>query len=337
MTANKKHSPRHQAKRIVIFNHKGGVGKTTLTVNIAAAMARLGKKILLVDADPQCNLSSYLLEENVLDDLLEHSDDESGRTLWSALSPLHEAMGDVQFIEPVELGIKNAYLIPGDIRLSEFEQDLSGMWNECFQRRVRGFRGTAAISTLVNEVSTSHDIDYVFFDCGPNIGPLNKVIVLDCDWLIVPAACDLFSLRALTTLGRALTSWISDWTRIAQLAPDDIPILPGRPRFMGHIPQRFKVYRGVIAGGYAQYLHRIERRIQSEIVTPLRKLGLEHKSKDVVASRLGQIKEFNTIANESQVQGVPMRDVNAGTQEQRQEAAAAFKDIAQKIIDRASH
>jgi cellulose biosynthesis protein BcsQ len=58
----------------VVFNHKGGVGKTTLTVNIASALADANKKVLLVDSDPQCNLSSYLVEASVLDDVLDHSD-----------------------------------------------------------------------------------------------------------------------------------------------------------------------------------------------------------------------------------------------------------------------
>ncbi|MYB36323.1 MAG: ParA family protein [Gammaproteobacteria bacterium] len=49
--------------RITIFNHKGGVGKTTLTVNIASAIAAQGKSVLLVDSDPQCNLTSYLLAD----------------------------------------------------------------------------------------------------------------------------------------------------------------------------------------------------------------------------------------------------------------------------------
>lgn len=70
---------RHHSKRIAIFNHKGGVGKTTLTLNIAAAVASLGKQVLLVDSDPQCNLTSYLLEDRVVDNLLDQSDGPEGR------------------------------------------------------------------------------------------------------------------------------------------------------------------------------------------------------------------------------------------------------------------
>ncbi len=325
-------SSRHSATRLVIFNHKGGVGKTTLTVNVAAALAALGKRILLLDADPQCNLSSYLLEESVLDDLLDHSDGPSGGTVWSAILPVSEAMGDVRIVNPIELSIKNLFLIPGDIRLSEFEQDLGTMWNECIQRRVKGFRGTSSLSKLVNEVCSAHDIDYVFYDCGPNIGSLNRAVLLDCDSFIIPVACDLFSLRALRTLGRTLSSWISEWDRISEFAPDDLYILPGHPRFLGYVPQRFRVYRGVVASGYASYLAKIERRVNSDIVTVLRKIDPSLAAKSMEDNKLGQIKDFATIANESQVQGVPMRVVDAGTQAQRDEAREAFKAIARRII-----
>src|SRR5271169_3213461 len=116
---------RHRAKRVAIFNHKGGVGKTTLTLNVAAALTYLGKKVLLVDSDPQCNLTSYLLEDKIVDSLLDHSDGPDGETLWSAVKPIVEATGDVFKIRAKELSIDNLFLLPGDIRLSDFESELN--------------------------------------------------------------------------------------------------------------------------------------------------------------------------------------------------------------------
>ncbi|RYH28282.1 MAG: ParA family protein, partial [Alcaligenaceae bacterium] len=57
--------------KVVLYNHKGGVGKTTLTVNIASALAAAGKRVLLVDADPQCNITAYLVEEIVVNKWLD--------------------------------------------------------------------------------------------------------------------------------------------------------------------------------------------------------------------------------------------------------------------------
>lgn len=327
---------RHKALRLAIFNNKGGVGKTTLSVNIAAALASFGKRVLLVDSDPQCNLTSYLVDDKVVDDLLEHSNDVDGQTLWSSVKPISDASGDVRQIEPIELSTKNLFLLPGDIQLSDFEQDLNQLWNECVLRKVRGFRGTAALSSVVNRVCSNHKIDYVFYDSGPNIGPLNRVILLDCEYFVVPAACDLFSLRALKTLGHSLANWIRDWKRIVELAPDDIYMIPGMPKFLGYVPQRFRIYRGQVTQGQASYLPRIERQITSDIVNVLREIDPSLASKSMSLNKLGLIKDFGILATESQTQGVPIRDVQAGSADQRNEAGWAFNEIAKKILQRTS-
>ncbi len=313
------------------------MGKTTLTVNVAAAVASYGKRVLLVDADPQCNLSLYLLDESVLDDYLDNSDEPDGKTIWSALQPVAEAIGEVRKIKAIELSIANVFLLVGDIRLSDFEQELWTLWNDCQSRRPKGFRGTSSISALINHICETRGIDYVFYDSGPNIGVLNKVVLLDCDWFIVPAACDLFSLRALRTLGHSVSSWINDWATFSPLAPDGMYILPGRPKFLGYIPQRFKVYRGQVASGYARYLSRIERRVNSDIVSVLRRIDPELASKSMKDQKLGEVKDYATIANEAQVQGVTMANVAAGTAQQRLEADAAFHRIAKQIIARTSN
>src|ERR1035438_4655885 len=88
-------------RTLALFNHKGGVGKTTLTINIADAMADLGLKVLVVDADPQCNLTSFYLSEKELDDLLGDSDDVNGGTIWSAIKPVVEGKGPIKSMHGV--------------------------------------------------------------------------------------------------------------------------------------------------------------------------------------------------------------------------------------------
>jgi cellulose biosynthesis protein BcsQ len=325
---------RHSAKRLAIFNHKGGVGKTTLTLNVAAALAYLGKKVLLVDSDPQCNLTSYLLEDKVVDNLLDHSDGPDGETLWSAVKPIVEASGEVLRIRAKELSIENLYLLPGDIRLSDFESELNQLWADCLQRKVKGFRGTAALSAVVNDVAESLDIDFVFFDSGPNIGPLNRSVLLDCDYLIIPAACDVFSVRALKTLGHTLATWIQDWQTILALAPDQVYRLPGRPVVLGFIPQRFRVYRGSPSDVQTKYLYQIERHVKSDVINVVRKVDPALVESSPSQLMIGEVKDFSTLVTHSQEQGVPVRDVDAGTPEQRLEAKTTFRDIAKKIIQR---
>ena len=318
-------------RRLAVFNHKGGVGKTTLTVNIGAALAARGHRVLLVDSDPQCNLTSYLVDSDVVDDLLDSSDSTEGRTLWSAVKPLAEALGGVRVVEPIELSIDGVFLVPGDIRLSEFESDLNDFWAQCLQRKARGFRGTTAISDLVDDIAEGYEIDYVLYDSGPNIGPLNRVVLLDCSHFVVPVAADLFSLRALKTLGRTLVEWITSWETIANLAPDGTALLPGRPKLLGYIPQGFRTYGGVVIQQQSHFLAQIDKEVQSQLVAILKGVG-----SDLVTERtslkLGEVKHLGQIVPASQREGTPLFQADAGSDEQRAAAAEAFGAIA-AVID----
>lgn len=286
--------------------------------------------MLLVDADPQCNLTSYLVAEEVVDDLLDNSDSDKGQTVWSAVKPISEAVGQVRVVTPIEPGITGLFLVPGDIRLSEFEADLNEFWGLCLQRKIRGFRGTTALSELVSTMAAELQIDYIFYDSGPNIGPLNRVILLDCDYFIVPVACDLFSLRALKTLGRSLVDWMSAWATISDLAPEGLPLLNGRPAFLGYIPEGFKVYGGEVAREHSNFLARIDKEIHSQIIALLRERdpGLVV---DGSRPKLGEVKHFGALVPAAQREGRPLHEVNAGSPDQRLAAEQVFSSIVESI------
>jgi cellulose biosynthesis protein BcsQ len=262
--------------------------------------------------------------------MLDMSDGKNGQTIWSALKPVAEGVGPYKVITPLER-LPNVELIPGDIRLSEFEQELNGFWADCYARKTRGFRGTTALSSLVDQLVEEHDYDFVFYDAGPNIGPLNRIVLLDCDAFLVPAACDLFSIRAFKTLGRSLFNWISEWKTIVELAPDNLKILDGRPALAGLITQKFRVYGGGPARDFAQYIPRIQKHLKADLVSELIRLG-----SDLVLSghTLAQVKDFGAISADSQRIGQPMWKANAGTPSQRDEARNVFIQAAQKLIER---
>lgn len=324
---------RSAAKRIVLFNHKGGVGKTMLTANLACALASQGKRVLMVDADPQSNLTSFFVSDDVVDRWLDGSDSPDGQTLWSALKPVVEATGDTKMVPGVELRT-NVFLLPGDIRLAEFEEVLPTLWAECYQRKVRGFRGTAALSALVNDRSTQLGIDFVFYDCGPNIGALNRVVLLDADYFVVPAACDLFSLRAIKTLGHTLANWIRDWSTIEALAPKEFYTFPGSPKLMGFIPQRFRTYGDLPVDAHVRFISRIATAIHTEVRATLKMIDPDLVPFDDL--KIGEVKDFSSLASRSQERGLPLWELSQATPAQRVDAHAAFAALAQTIIKRAA-
>lgn len=317
---------RHRAPRLALFNHKGGVGKTTLTIDIAIAISKMGKRVLLVDSDPQCNLTSHLIPADEVDELLNESDTESGRTVWSALKPIVEATGNVGYVEPYERRA-NLFLVPGDIRLSVFEADLNELWAQCYQRKPKGFRGTTSLSALVNEIATRLDVDLVFYDSGPNIGSLNRVVILDCNYFVIPAACDQFSVRALSTVGRTLVSWIREWQTIAELAPAATYLLPGQPRFLGYIPQRFRVYGQKLTADHSEYEMLLEKHVRSDIISILREIDPQLAAGSPQDFMLGQVKDFGTTVSAAQKDQVPIAEKNAAAKE-------IFAAIATKILHR---
>lgn len=329
-------------KKIALFNHKGGVGKTTLTVNIADALANEGRTVLLVDADPQCNLTSFYLEEAFLEQLLEESDDEKeGGTLWSAVKPVVDGRGGIADIEEIQIKERPIYLLPGDVLLSDYEEVLPEAWTECFARRTRGYDITSALSQVVSRAAKKVGADVVLYDMGPNVGALNRAVLLDCDHFITPVAADLFSLRALSTVGRAVAKWITDWNTIRALASpaDRRRIFRGKPAYLGYITSAFKVNAGANAANpHAEWERKIAPRVRDRIAKELAAVD-PALVPATGGNKIGGVKNFHSLAPAAQKYGVALGGlrtlVNPGHNAQIKEANLEFSTITQEIINRA--
>jgi len=329
-------------KKIALFNHKGGVGKTTLTVNIADALTDLGLRVLLVDADPQCNLTAFYITEFDLEKLLGESGDEgSEATIWSAIKPVVAGRGNIVDVKLLEVGEKNTFLFPGDVMLAMYEEELPQAWNECFARKTRGYDVMTAMSRAVAAAAAECDADVVIYDVGPNVGALNRAVILDCDYFITPVAADLFSLRALSTVGMSVARWIRDWKTVRAIAdPADIGTLfSGMPGFMGYVTSAYKVNAGNSAANpHMEWEKRIAPRVRDRVVADLRAVD-PSLVPSTGRNKLGSIKNFHSLAPQAQKVGLPIGklrgNVNSGHYPAVDEALQQFAELANEIVDRA--
>lgn len=163
---------------ISFFNFKGGVGKTTSALNVGAGLALKGKKVLMIDLDPQCNLSTSVgvgLEEY----------DQNGGVVESDQLTLYDVMQQQEVSDLPIIAIKeNLWLVPGDINLVETEQTLM----------VRVAKETV-LRKLIEPIK--NDYDYIIIDCPPSLGNLTGNGISASDWVIIPAKAEYFSLHGM--------------------------------------------------------------------------------------------------------------------------------------------
>ncbi|UEA84212.1 AAA family ATPase [Tsukamurella paurometabola] len=285
-------------KIVSFFNHKGGVGKTTLIFNIGIALARAGRSILFVDADPQANLTSLALPAERYQTVLDEK-----RDIYHALLPVIKTTGDIADVTP-ELIRDNVWILPGHIRLSEFEGILPESWTSSLAGRYNGFQQTTAIQRLILSTVEKIGCDFVLIDVGPSVGALNRVILLGSDGFVVPLAPDLFSITALPSVGKSLTDWVSEW-RIAREQADRTGIssdfvgsmLPGCPIPIGYISQQFASYRSAPTAAFKEWYHRIPATYDAEIPEKLSSLGIATPKPP---GQLGTIRNLSSLVPRAQ-------------------------------------
>jgi len=168
-------------KIISVINQKGGVGKTTTVINLAAGLSMRGKKILVIDLDPQGNATTGLGLSN---------NDDSDQTIYSVLNGNKKISEVIQQTE-----FENLNLVTSNV-------DLSGLEVETAGDSRRAFKLKDELTSILNDSRASYD--YIIIDCPPSLSLLTIMALVSSDALVVPLQTEFFALEGLTQLMKTI-------------------------------------------------------------------------------------------------------------------------------------
>ena len=167
-------------KVISLINQKGGVGKTTTSINLAASLALLGKKILLIDLDPQCNATTGI-------GLNKGDIERSIYNVFNGTSSIEEAI--------VKTRYKNLHVLPANINLAGIDIELEQT----------NYSGTSKAERLKYHIDRiKNEYDYILIDCPPALGIITTNALTASDSVIIPVQCEFFALEGITQLLKAI-------------------------------------------------------------------------------------------------------------------------------------
>ena len=320
---------------IAFYNHKGGVGKTTLLFNLGLALNKLDKNILFVDGDAQANLTSISLSDRTIEDVYNR-----GQTIYHGLEPLVDGSGDVTFIEPTRIR-DGVWVLPGHIRLSVFEEIAPEGWTGALAGNPRGFRVSTAVHRLIALVAEHVGADYIFLDLGPNVGAFNRSALLGADGFVIPMAPDLFSITALPSVGESVGRWVEEW-QIARGSANrrnltlGFELPTGKPSPLGYISQQFAVYRQGPAEAYSRWIKQIPDAYTRGVVRTLEDAGV---ACPVGEGKVGEVRNLSSLIpmaqrNRSAVFELKGTEARGAQFTRAQSTLSLFTDLVREITRR---
>jgi len=312
-------------KKIAIFNHKGGVSKTTTAFNLGWMLARKGKKVLLVDADSQCNLTLYAVGQEEYE---KHFSEGDIHNIKDALEPAFKAKP--KLIEAVNcINVRknrNLYLLPGHLDLTEYEVSLGVSF------QLSNALGTlknlpGAFNYLIQKTAQKYEAEYVIIDLNPSLSAINQVLFISSDYFLVPTSPDLFSYMAIKSLSRILPSW-EKWAKTARpiFSDAEYPLPQKTTKFLGYTINDFNLSDGNPSYSFAAIMDKISDCVVNDLIPNLNAEGmllnndkyqeaalLNNKlrsQRDIDRFCIGEISNFNKLIALSNKLAVPIYEID---------------------------
>ena len=301
------------SKKISLFNNKGGVSKTTTTFHLGWMLAEMGKKVLIVDTDPQCNLTGLSL--NIA------KEEKFEEIYASDISNVRSMMAVVFEGKPEPLAAANCYafnespnlfLLPGHIEFSEYDttysiaQELTGSLQ--MFRNVPG-----ALRFVLVETAKKYEFDYILVDMSPSITSTNANILMQSDYFIVPCAPDYFCYMAIESLTKVFPMWNKAYQNMRAntvFLSADYKIKETPPIFLGTIQQRFRPRNGAPAKSFARWIESINTIVAQNLIPVLSDNGMLISDQDMSnyeePYNLINISDFNSLIAQSQKHNTPV-------------------------------
>jgi len=286
-------------KTISIFNNKGGVGKTTLTFHLAHALAEMGYKTLLIDLDPQCNLTIYGMDQEQLHQIWKEEDPfiedfksaqermsarnfvkltSNTRSIHFLLKSVEDGATELANNPPPLNLAENLDLIPGRLTMHLFEDAVSRRWSDVYQGEPLAVRTVTKPREIAESYAAEHGYDFIIMDTSPSLGTLNRLIISTTDGFVIPCMPDMFSLYGVRNIGAALEVWKKQFTTIFHLLSDEKRALFPKHfvRLLGFTIYNAKKYKGTtkpkwdLAQAHYNYAEQIPNAILESIPAEVR-------------------------------------------------------------------
>lgn len=302
---------------ISVFNNKGGVGKTTSIWNLATSLSDKGKLVLLIDFDPQCNLSIAALGESEFSDcLVSTPENPFGKTVRSFVLPFVQQSreGKISTLQPKYKKGAMFDMVPGDFWLNSFSDILNVGTDVIGGGGLYRFLTPSLIARTV-----AHDMrknfDYVLIDLPPSFNSIVRSALYSSDYFVVPCTADRFSAYCVGLIGEVLPMFAQDWqqgvTRYARTNPTDSFVSSkGKPKFGGWIFNGFDTRNSKKLGADEAQFQLVKKAIRKNLIEQMQETGaVDYDVVPTFASDdpIAEIEDMNVMAPDSLEQNVPIK------------------------------